>query len=167
MSSTTTTPTPTATTTTRTATPTATTNPSVDQARGKLVTVSSVGDVYGGGNPTDGNATTYWESAANAFPATATVDFGTAVPSLATVTLRLPPSTAWAARSETLSILTSTDGSSWTTVTASAGHRFDPATGNVVSIPIAATTARYIRVSITGNTGWGAGQLSELEVYQG
>ncbi|MDP9394493.1 MAG: discoidin domain-containing protein [Actinomycetota bacterium] len=126
-----------------------------------------MGDVYGGGNPTDGNATTYWESAANAFPATATVDFGTAVPSLATVTLRLPPSTAWAARSETLSILTSTDGSSWTTVTASAGHRFDPATGNVVSIPIAATTARYIRVSITGNTGWGAGQLSELEVYQG
>jgi hypothetical protein len=34
-----------------------------------------------------------------------------------------------------------------------------------VTITFPATTRRYVRVNITANTGWPAGQLSSLEVY--
>jgi hypothetical protein len=32
-------------------------------------------------------------------------------------------------------------------------------------ITFSATTARYVRVNITANTGWPAGQLSEFQVW--
>ncbi|GGN60768.1 hypothetical protein GCM10010112_17330 [Actinoplanes lobatus] len=41
---------------------------------------------------------------------------------------------------------------------------FNPASGNTVTIP-ASTNQRFLRLTITGNTGWPAGQLSEFEVY--
>ena len=34
-----------------------------------------------------------------------------------------------------------------------------------MTISFPATTTRYVRVNITANTGWPAGQLSEFEVY--
>ena len=42
---------------------------------------------------------------------------------------------------------------------------FNPATGNTVTITFQGTSQRYLRLTFTGNTGWPAGQLSELEVY--
>jgi Alpha-1,3-glucanase catalytic domain D1/NedA-like, galactose-binding domain/Alpha-1,3-glucanase catalytic domain D2 len=156
---------PSPTTTPTTASPSPTTTPTGNLALGRPVTVSSVGDVYGGTNLTDGNASTYWESAAGAFPATATVDLGSAT-AIGRAVLKLPPATAWTTRTETLSILTSTDNTTWTTAKTSTGYTFDPATGNTTTITLPTTTARYLRVSITANTGWNAGQLSELELYQ-
>ncbi len=61
-------------------------------------------------------------------------------------------------------MLSSGDGGSFTQVLASAGYRFDPATGNQVTVAVTANQ-RYLRLSFTGNTGWPAGQLSELEAY--
>jgi hypothetical protein len=34
-----------------------------------------------------------------------------------------------------------------------------------VTATLAAAAVRYVRVVFTGNTGWPAGQVSELEVY--
>jgi hypothetical protein len=34
-----------------------------------------------------------------------------------------------------------------------------------VSVTFTPAQARYVRVTVTGNTGWPAGQLSVLEVY--
>ncbi|MFD0473453.1 CARDB domain-containing protein [Nonomuraea thailandensis] len=65
-----------------------------------------------------------------------------------------------AARTETLSVQGSTNGSAFTTLAASATHTISPA----ATIAFAATT-RYVRVQITANSGWPAGQLSELEVW--
>jgi alpha-1,3-glucanase-like protein/F5/8 type C domain-containing protein/HYDIN/CFA65/VesB family protein/centrosomal CEP192-like protein len=114
-------------------------------------------------NTTDGDANTYWESVNNAFPQWLQVDLGAAT-SVGKVTLKLPPSTAWGTRAQTLSVLTSTDGSSFSTAVGSANYTFtSPA--NVVTIPVPATNARYVRVNITANTGWPAGQVSEFEVY--
>ncbi len=48
---------------------------------------------------------------------------------------------------------------------ASTGYAFDPASGNTVTITFAATTTRYVRLQLTANTAWPAGQLSEFEVY--
>ena len=125
---------------------------------------SSHTDVYGSGNAVDGNANSYWESANNAFPQWITVDLGS-VTSVSKVVMKLPPSSAWGARTETASILGSTDGGTYNTLSGSRGYPFDPASGNTATATFAAASVRYLRVQITGNTGWPAGQLSELEVY--
>ncbi|WP_371779115.1 CARDB domain-containing protein [Streptosporangium subroseum] len=133
-------------------------------ASGKTATVSGVSDVYGAGNLNDGNANTYWESTNNAFPQWAQIDLGTAT-SVNQVILKLPPATAWATRTQTLSVLTGTTNPPATTTVASAGYAFNPASGNTVTINFTATSARYVRINVTGNTGWPAAQISEFEVY--
>ncbi|MFI5936364.1 discoidin domain-containing protein [Actinoplanes sp. NPDC051494] len=133
-------------------------------AAGKTFSASSVADVYGAGNAGDGNPGTYWESANNAFPQWLQVDLGQSV-SVNQVILRLPPATAWSTRTETLAVQGGTTGSAFTDLKAGAGYTFNPATGNTVTIDFGAATARYVRLSITGNTGWPAGQIAELEVY--
>ncbi|MEV6865405.1 CARDB domain-containing protein [Streptosporangium subroseum] len=133
-------------------------------ASGKTATVSGVSDVYGAGNLNDGNANTYWESTNNAFPQWAQIDLGAAT-SVDQVILKLPPATAWATRTQTLSVLTGTTSPPTTTTVASAGYAFNPATGNTVTINFTATSARYVRINVTGNTGWPAAQISEFEIY--
>ncbi|MER6831064.1 discoidin domain-containing protein [Streptosporangium sp. NPDC000563] len=133
-------------------------------AVGKAASSSSVNAPYGAGNVTDGNATTYWESSNNTFPQWVQVDLG-AVTSVNQVVLKLPPAAAWNTRTQTLSVLAGTSATPTTTVAGSAGRTFDPATGNTVTIDFATTSARYLRLNITANTGWPAGQLSEFEVY--
>lgn len=61
----------------------------------------------------------------------------------------------------------STDNSSYSTLKASADHTFDPASGNTVTLTLPGTAVRYLRVTVTANTGWPAAQLSELEAYTG
>jgi len=79
--------------------------------------------------------------------------------------LKLPPATVWGARAQTIAVLGSTDGSAYTSLRAAAGTSFDPASGNTASISFAAVNQRYLRLTITANIGWPAGQLSEFEVY--
>jgi hypothetical protein len=112
---------------------------------------------------TDGDANTYWESANNAFPQWLQVDLGSTF-NVGKVTLKLPPSGAWGTRTQTLSVQASTDGSTFNTIVGSANYTFTSPT-NVVNIPVPATNARFVRVNITANTGWPAGQVSEFEVY--
>jgi len=133
-------------------------------ALGKTATASSTLAPYVASNVNDGNADSYWESTNNAFPQWVQIDLGGSV-AVDQVKLKLPPATAWSARTQTLSVQGSTDNSSWSTLSASAGRNFNPATGNTVTIDLTAATVRYVRITITGNTGWPAGQLSELEIY--
>ena len=154
----------TTTTTTTTTTATTTTSPSGNLSLGKAMTASSYTQAYGPGNANDNNASSYWESANNAFPQWLQVDLGSAT-SVRRIVLALPPSTAWGARTETLSVQGSTDGGSFGTLVGSAGYRFDPATGNTVTITVPATSQRYLRLNLTGNDGWPAGQVSEFQVY--
>ncbi|MER6507460.1 discoidin domain-containing protein [Nonomuraea sp. NPDC001636] len=126
-------------------------------AAGKPVTVSSTTDVYGGGNATDGDQATYWESANNAFPQWIQVDLGSAV-SVNEVVLKLP--STWESRTQTLTVQGGTEGSPLTTLSASAVRTFAPA----ATITFTAATVRYVRVTVTANTGWPAAQVSEFEV---
>ena len=112
-------------------------------------------------NLTDGDQATYWESTNGALPQWAQVDVGAGA-TVEEVTLRLPAT--WEARTQTLSVQAGTDGSAFTTLAASAERRFDPASGNTVTIDVPDTEARYVRVAVSANSGWPAGQLSELEV---
>jgi hypothetical protein len=115
-------------------------------------------------NAVDGNTSTYWESANNAFPQWLQVDLG-ATKSFTRIVLDLPPSTSWSTRTQTLSVLGSTDGSTFATIVGSAGYTFNPSTGNTVTITFASTNARYVRLNFTANTGWPAGQVSEFQVW--
>ena len=144
-------------------------NPPPDQntnlAKGRPATASGSQDVYTPGKAVDGDANTYWESANNAFPQAWTVDLGSNQ-AVRRLVLKLPPASAWGARTQTLSVLGSTDGSAYSTVVGSTGYRFDPASGNTVTVALpSGTNLRYLRLNITANTGWPAGQLSEVEAY--
>ncbi len=134
-------------------------------AAGQPASASSQNSPYVASNMTDADPSTYWESANGSFPQWGQVDLGQSY-SINKVVLRLPPSTAWGARTETLSLLGSTDGSNFSTIVGSAGYTFDPnANNNTVTITFNATTARYVRANITANTGWAAGQISDFAVY--
>ncbi|MEY9949864.1 hypothetical protein ABH937_006979 [Kitasatospora sp. GAS1066B] len=133
-------------------------------ALGKTMSESSHTQNYVASNANDGDANSYWESANNAFPQWLQVDLGASV-AVNQVVLKLPPSTAWNARTQTLAVQGSTDGSAFTDLVASAGYTFDPATGNTVTINFGQATTRYVRLNVTANTGWPAAQVSEFEVY--
>lgn len=137
-------------------------------ALGQPVTASSSYQTYVPANVVDGNTSTYWESTDGAgYPQTITVDLGSNQ-SIGSITLDLPPSTAWSTRTETLSVLGSTDNSAFTQIVASAGYTFNPANGNTVTISLpSGTSTRYVRLSFTGNTGWSAAQLSEFQIFPG
>jgi F5/8 type C domain/Pectate lyase superfamily protein/Abnormal spindle-like microcephaly-assoc'd, ASPM-SPD-2-Hydin len=137
-------------------------------ALNKPATASSSTQTYVASNVTDGNTSSYWESTDGAaYPQTISVDLGS-TQSIGSVTLDLPPSTAWATRTETLSVLGSTNGTSYSQIVGSAGYTFNPSTGNTVTISLpSGTSARYVELSFTGNTGWSAAQLSEFEVFPG
>ncbi|MFI6320057.1 discoidin domain-containing protein [Nonomuraea sp. NPDC050556] len=127
-------------------------------AAGKPATASSYTDVYPAPNVTDGNQASYWESANNAFPQWVQVDLGSAV-SIDQLILKLPSN--WGSRTQTLTVQGSTNGSTFTQIAASAGYVFNP----TATITLPTTTTRYVRLLITANTGWPAGQISEFEVY--
>ncbi|MET9122027.1 discoidin domain-containing protein [Streptomyces sp. NPDC004528] len=134
----------------------------VDLAAGRPTGESSHTDVYRSANITDGDGSTYWESANNAFPQWVQVDLGSAR-SASRVVLRLPA--GWGARTQVLSLGGSDDGTTFTTLKPAAAHTFDPGTGNTVTLTFPATSARYFRVTVTANTGWPAGQVSEFQVW--
>ena len=133
-------------------------------AQGAAITASSSTGGFPASDTNDGNTSSYWESNSNAFPQWLQADLGSAQ-QVGSLTLDLPPATAWATRTQTLSVQGSTDGSTWTTLKASAGYTFNPATGNTVSIAVPTTSVRYLRVNVTANTGWPAGQISGFQVW--
>ncbi|MEW2228229.1 MULTISPECIES: discoidin domain-containing protein [unclassified Streptomyces] len=117
--------------------------------------------MYVAANAVDGNVNSYWESANSAFPQSLTVDLGSAK-TVGRLVLKLP--TNWGTRTETLSVLGSTDNNTYSTLKASAGYTFTLGT-DTATVTLTPTTTRYLRLTFTGNTGWPAGQLSELEAY--
>lgn len=133
-----------------------------NMALGKSVTAGGSHAGYPAANVTDGSQLSYWEGPAGAFPQWIRVDLGGTVEA-GQVVLELP--TAWEARTQTLSVEGSTDGSSFTALSGSAAHRFDPDGGNTVTVDFPARDVRHIRVQVSANTGWNAAQLSEIEVY--
>jgi hypothetical protein len=134
-------------------------------ALNKPATASGTEDGYPPENMTDGNTGSYWESTNNAFPQSATVDLEAAT-TISKIVLTLPPPSAWSARTQTLTVLGSLDGTSYTQLVGSAGYTFDPATGNEVSIKVPPSKVRFVKLDVSANTGWPAAQFSEVEVFQ-
>jgi len=140
------------------------TSANTNLALNQPATASGYTQNYVPANAVDGNTSTYWESTDNAFPQWFQVDLGSAT-SVSRIVMDLPPSTAWATRTQTITVQGSTDGTNYTTLAASAGYTFNPATGNTATITFTPSSVRYIKLTFTANTGWPAGQLSELQVF--
>jgi len=140
--------------------------PNSNLALNASATASSFTQNLVAANVTDGNTSTYWESTDGAgYPQAITVNLGSAQ-SIGSITLDLPPSTAWNTRTETLSVLGSANGTAFTQIVAPAAYTFNPAAGNTASISLpSGTKAQYVQLSFAGNTGWDAAQLSEFQVY--
>ncbi|MEU9309391.1 CARDB domain-containing protein [Streptomyces sp. NPDC048256] len=135
----------------------------VNLALGRPATAGGAHAEYPARNLTDGVQASYWEGPAGSFPQWAQVDLG-AAREVDRVVLKLP--TGWGSRNETLSLQGSSDGSGFSTLAASAVRVFAPDRANTVSVTLASPAdVRYVRVDVSGNTGWNAAQLSELEVY--
>ncbi|UQT61353.1 discoidin domain-containing protein [Streptomyces durmitorensis] len=141
-------------------------DPDRNLAKGRPATATGSADVYTPAKAVDGDAGTYWESTNNAFPQSITVDLGKAE-AVRRVVLKLPPPAAWEARTQTLSVQGSTDGTTYSTLADAKGYRFDPASGNkvTVTLPASAPSVRHLRLRVTANTGWPAAQFSEVEAY--
>lgn len=126
---------------------------------GKTLSSSSSNGGFPSTNAGDGNQNTYWESSNNAFPQWIQADLGSTT-DVNQITLKLP--NGWGARTQTLSIQGSTNGTTFGTIVTGTAYNF---TGtNVVTIDLATTAARYVRLNITANTGWPAAQLSEFDL---
>ncbi|WP_246096223.1 carbohydrate-binding protein [Paenibacillus sinopodophylli] len=130
-------------------------------ALNKSVTESGHIQNYAAANATDGNQATYWEGPANQYPNWLRVDLGS-TQSVNQVVLKLPAS--WGTRTQTLSVQSSIDGTSFVDVVGSATYTFSSGT-NTVTIPFTAANARYVTINFTTNSGATGGQASELEVY--
>ncbi|MFJ6539611.1 discoidin domain-containing protein [Streptomyces sp. NPDC091385] len=141
-------------------------DPNRNLAKGRPATATGSQDVYTPGKAVDGDANSYWESANNAFPQSWTVDLGSSY-GVRRLVLKLPPSSAWGARTQTVAVLGSADGSGYSTVVGAKDYRFDPASGNTATVSLpSGTNLRYLRLTVSANTGWPAGQFSEVEAYQ-
>ncbi|WP_042368216.1 discoidin domain-containing protein [Streptacidiphilus neutrinimicus] len=138
--------------------------PPSNLALGATLTASSALPGFPATNANDDNSGSYWESQdGSAFPQSLTADLGTAQQERSVV-LTLPPN--WGARTQTLAVLGSTDGSTWTTLVPAADHVFDPASADTVTLTLpVGTNERYLQVVVAGNTGWPAAQLSEFEIF--
>ncbi|MEU6000385.1 discoidin domain-containing protein [Streptomyces sp. NPDC047197] len=141
-------------------------DPDRNLAKSRPATATGSADVYTPAKAVDGDAATYWESTNNAFPQSITVDLGKSE-AVRRLVLKLPPPAVWEARTQTLTVQGSTDGATYRTLAESKGYRFDPASGNKVTItlPASAPDVRHLRLHVTANTGWPAAQFSEVEAY--
>lgn len=131
-------------------------------ALGKTVTANNNTQSYVAANANDGNVNTYWEGAANAYPGILTADLGSSR-SVNKIVLKLNAS--WEERSQTLSVLTSSDNTNYAATVAPAAYTFSPSASNTVTITFNQVNARYIRLQFTANTKAAGGQAAEFEIY--
>ncbi|AIQ52229.1 glycosyl hydrolase [Paenibacillus sp. FSL R7-0331] len=145
-----------------TATPT--TGPSSNLAAGKTVSASSSVFTFIPANATDGDISTYWEGAGGSYPNTLSVNLG-ADANITSVVVKLNPASAWATRTQTIEVLGhNQNNAAFSTLVPSAAYTFNPASGNSVTIPVTAT-ASELQLKFTANTGSGAGQVAEFQIF--
>ncbi|GGF62105.1 hypothetical protein GCM10010912_04060 [Paenibacillus albidus] len=145
-----------------TVTPASTPSAGANLAIGKTITVSSSTQTFIAANANDNDTGTYWEGNGN--PSTLTLDLG-ANHNITSVVLKLNPSSEWGKRTQTIQVLGHNQNTTaFSNLVSAQTYTFDPAAGNVVTIPVTATVKR-LQLNITANTGAPAGQIAEFQVF--
>lgn len=138
---------------------------SANLAAGKAVAAGEVTDVYTASNVTDGDTNTYWES--KGVPAEITVDLAGTY-DIQTVAVRLNPAALWEARTQSIEVLISADGKSFTTVAPDTKYDFTPDTGNMIRIDFGAEQAAYVKLIFSSNSSArsAGAQAAEILVFE-
>ncbi|RZQ65862.1 CARDB domain-containing protein [Amycolatopsis suaedae] len=132
-------------------------------AQGKTVTASSHVYHFVAANANDGNIGTYWEGAGGSYPNLLGVALG-ADAELESVVVKLNPDPIWGPRTQTIAVEGRPQGGTeFATLKPAAEYRFDPATGNTVTIPVSGR-ASDVRLRYLANTGAPAGQAAEFQI---
>lgn len=126
--------------------------------------VSGFNDVYSATNLNDGDRLTYWEGKANVEENSVIIEFDNSY-NIHTILLGLNPAAIWQPRVQTISFALSDDGENFTEFIPLTEYQFDPKTGNEIVIRDLAGKGKFIKITITANTGAVAGQIAEFEVY--
>jgi hypothetical protein len=136
-----------------------------DFAEGRPVTVTSILDGWNPNWLTDGNTNTFWEARPNVFPAAATIDIQDTV-RIGRAVFQLPDNPAWGARTETIEVQGSTDGTAFTTLLPATPITLDAVNAhNTATVTFTPAAARYVRIIVSANSGWNAAQLAEVHLY--
>ncbi|MFI6345742.1 discoidin domain-containing protein [Streptomyces sp. NPDC050560] len=130
-------------------------------AAGASVRASSAAGGHGPAAVADGDRGTYWQSTGRGLPQWVQEDLG-GTARVDRVTLEVPSS--FGARTQTLAVQGSEDGTSFTTLAASRTYRFDPREGNTATVDFPASKTRFVRIAVTANSRGKKAQLSELRV---
>ncbi|RED65553.1 discoidin domain-containing protein [Cohnella lupini] len=130
----------------------------------KAFSTSNTAEAFPAELTVDGDPYTYWESTAKKFPQSLTLELDKER-EIDKLILKLPPQDAWESRDQDIEVLVSQDGETFESILASKPYTFDPKKANAVEIPLDQVKAKFVRVTITGNTGWPAAQISEFEAY--
>ncbi|MET8472645.1 discoidin domain-containing protein [Streptomyces sp. NPDC006422] len=132
-------------------------------AAGKPVPASSSTQTYVAANAVDDDTSTYWEGSPGSYPNSLTVKLG-ANADVSSLVLKLNPDAAWSARTQKIEVLgREQKGTEFTRLAEPKEYRFDPASGNKVTVPLTARVAD-VRLVFTANSGATAGQLAEFQV---
>lgn len=135
-------------------------------AKGALASGNGNTDIYVPAKAVDGSTegSAYWEGNPT-MPDQFTVTMNEAH-DIGVIRICLNPSPLWQARTQTFSIQTSVNGTTFTDAVASADYNFDPKTGNVVLINLPkVVNIKAVRLNFTKNTGAKGAQIGELELY--
>lgn len=134
-------------------------------ALGKEVQQNGQTQTYNCRNINDGDRFTYWEGKADTYPNIVTFDLA-AQCEITGVRILLNPRQLWSARDQEVELQISDDGESFTTIFEKTTLSFDPLEDNSVYLPFdAAVSGQYIRFLFHSNTGAGAGQAAEIEIF--
>lgn len=133
------------------------------------VTSNGHTDVYPAAEAINGDAEggSYWEGPSDQSESVLTLNLKKAY-NIHTIRLRLNPNPIWGLRTQTFSIQVSDDGKTYTDLVPSQDFEFDPEEGNEVVLDskiFKETKAKFVKLTITKNTGAKAGQVAEFEVY--
>ncbi|WP_233594884.1 CARDB domain-containing protein [Amycolatopsis sp. WAC 04169] len=132
-------------------------------AAGKPIEATSAVHSFVPANANDNNTATYWESAAG-YPNSLTVKLGVDA-DVDSIVVKLNPDPIWGARTQNFEILGRAQGATaFTSLSARADHRFDPATNqNSVVVPVSGR-ASDVRLQFFANSGAPGGQVAEFQV---
>ncbi|HXO23628.1 MAG TPA: discoidin domain-containing protein [Streptosporangiaceae bacterium] len=123
------------------------------------VTASTALSGFPATNANDANQNSYWQ--ATGASATLTLHLAQAS-TVARVVLELPSN--WGTRNQTIQIDGSSNGTTWTTLVASAVYPFTSGS-NVVTIPVPSGTQTYLRLDLSANNAQGVPQLAEFQAF--
>ena len=131
------------------------------------VEVSSFTQTYTGKKAIDGNTggPSYWEGEPDTYPNTITLDFQR-LADIHAIKLLLNPAAIWGRRTQTFTVLAGNNSEELEVLYPESSYEFDPVTGNQVLFEFDTVNVQFVSIVFSENTGGGAGQLAELEVYE-